>query len=193
MFKNKMYNEIKYKIKELRNAALLALEFMKRAKQLGKDDENLLQRLVTASIFEGKELLTNNAESLHAIFSTIPNEEELMQVIKEIKGSEDSDNDDITDEDGDISENEENNEHSVQIADEKESVSDKDSTMSENEEMMEEPAILNDIDSTIDEKESLTDHKSNISEDDESIDMEEEVKTENEQDVDSPNKDLPEV
>ena len=38
LFKNRMYSDIKYKIKELRNAAFFTLKIMKRANTLGKDN-----------------------------------------------------------------------------------------------------------------------------------------------------------
>ena len=121
LFKNKMYSELKYKIKELRNAAMLALNFLKRARQLGKDDENLLHKLVNSSIFEGKDLLNNNMESLHAIFSNLPDEEDLIQTIKEIKDFESRGYDDSTDEVDDENGNEEHEANNAQSNDDKKS------------------------------------------------------------------------
>ena len=62
LFNNNMYSDIKYKIKELRNAAKLTLKILKRTNWLGKDKEDLLHKLANASIFEGKDLLKNNIE-----------------------------------------------------------------------------------------------------------------------------------
>ena len=177
LFKNKMYSELKYKIKELRNAAMLALKFLKRARQLGKDDENLLHKLVNSSIFEGKDLLNNNMESLHAIFSNLPNEEDLIYTIKEIKDSESRGYDDSTDEVDDESDNEEREATIAQSND------DKKSNMSENEKLVEGSVINNDTDLDNDEKELLIDQQSIMSGNEESIDMNEEVKTENEEEL----------
>ena len=93
LFKNEMYNDIKYKIKELRNAAMVALKLLERTNCLGKDNEELLNNLANASIFEGKNLLKNNIESLHEIFSLLPDEEVIFQAIKEVKDSENGDYD----------------------------------------------------------------------------------------------------
>ena len=67
LFKNNMYSDIKYKIKELRSAALIALKMLKRSNEAGKANQDLLHKLVNASIFEGKELLKNNFETLQMI------------------------------------------------------------------------------------------------------------------------------
>ena len=90
LFKNDMYDDIKYKIKELRNAAM---KIMKSSNCLERDNEDLLNKLVNSSIFEGKDLLKNNIESLREIFLLLPDEEEILQTIKEVKGSENDDND----------------------------------------------------------------------------------------------------
>ena len=156
---------------------MLALNFLKRARQLGKDDENLLHKLVNSSIFEGKDLLNNNMESLHAIFSNLPNEEDLIYTIKEIKDSESRGYDDSTDEVDDESDNEEREATIAQSND------DKKSNMSENEKLVEESVINNDTDLDNDEKELLTDQQSIMSGNEESIDMNEEVKTENEEEL----------
>ena len=84
LFNYKIYSDIKYKIKELKNTALLTLKILKNSKQLEKDNEDLLNKLVNASIYEGKELLNNNIASLKKIFSYLPDEEELVQIFKEI-------------------------------------------------------------------------------------------------------------
>ena len=194
LFKNNMYSDIKYKIKELRNAALFALKTLKRAKALGNDDEKLLHSLVNASIFDGKELLEKNVKSLDTIFSNLPSEEEFMQVVKELKSSINNDNDvhfskDFvinTDEESGQSGNEEDEEHDAQSADERESLRDQESNVSEDEEiveMEEEPVIYKDVDKNNDEKESLTDQKSDMSEDEEAIDMDDEVTTEAEEEL----------
>ena len=194
LFKNNMYSDIKYKIKELRNAALFALKTLKRAKALGNDDEKLLHSLVNASIFDGKELLEKNVKSLDTIFSNLPSEEEFMQVVKELKSSKNNDNDvhfskDFvinTDEESGQSGNEEDEEHDAQSADERESLRDQESNVSEDEEiveMEEEPVIYKDVDKNNDEKESLTDQKSDMSEDEEAIDIADEVATETEEEL----------
>ena len=109
LFDNKMYTDIKYKIKELQNAALLTLKVLKSSNQLDKDNESLLIKLVTASLFEGKELLNNNIEALKNIFSYLPSEEDLVSVLKEvIKETNDPENIDI-DENDNISEDLETN------------------------------------------------------------------------------------
>ena len=88
LFQNNMYRDIKYKIKKLRNAALLTLKMLKKSNELGRDNKELLQKLSNASIFEAKDLLKNNIESLKSIFTLLPDEEELEQAAKEIKDSE---------------------------------------------------------------------------------------------------------
>lgn len=211
LFKNKMYSEIKYKIKELRNAALLALNIFKKTKQLGKDKEDLLQELINASIFEGKDLLNDNIESLRTIFLYLP-EEELMEAIKEIKESELSDTDDNNNADSDqneyedaeehivqrLSDTDDNNnvdsdqneyedaeEHIVQSDVDRESLRDQESNVSEGEEiksMEDESSMYRDID-TENENNSLTDQKSDISVDEESMVTEEDVKTETEKEL----------
>ena len=57
LFQNNMYRDIKYKIKKLRNAALLTLKMLKKSNELGRDNKELLQKLSNASIFEAKDLL----------------------------------------------------------------------------------------------------------------------------------------
>ena len=84
LFQNNMYRDIKYKIKKLRNAALLTLKMLKKSNELGRDNKELLQKLSNASIFEAKYLLKNNIESLKSIFALLPDEEELEQAAKEM-------------------------------------------------------------------------------------------------------------
>ena len=93
LFRNNMYSDIKYKIKELRNAALLTLKILNGTKQLDKDNEKLLHSLVNGSIFDGKELLEKNIKSLDTIFSYLPSEEDFIEVVKELKGSKNIDDD----------------------------------------------------------------------------------------------------
>ena len=93
LFRNNMYSDIKYKIKELRNAALLTLKILNGTKLLDKDNEKLLHSLVNGSIFDGKELLEKNIKSLDTIFSYLPSEEDFIEVVKELKGSKNIDDD----------------------------------------------------------------------------------------------------
>ena len=66
---------------------------LKKSNELGRDNKELLQKLSNASIFEAKDLLKNNIESLKSIFALLPEEEKLVQVAKEIKHSEFGDED----------------------------------------------------------------------------------------------------
>ena len=93
LFQNNMYRDIKFKIKQLRNAALVTLKMLKKSNELGRDNKQLLQKLSNASIFEAKDLLKNNIESLKSIFALLPDEEEFVQAAKEIKHSEFGDED----------------------------------------------------------------------------------------------------
>lgn len=110
LFQNNMYRDIKYKIKKLRNAALLTLKMLKKSNELGRDNKELLQKLSNASIFEAKDLLKNNIESLKSIFALLPDEEELEQAAKEIKDSEIKEKDESSSSENENSENE-NEEH----------------------------------------------------------------------------------
>ena len=106
LFQNNMYRDIKFKIKQLRNAALVTLKMLKKSNELGRDNKQLLQKLSNASIFEAKDLLKNNIESLKSIFALLPDEEEFVQAAKEIKHSEFGDEDESDSSESDSSETE---------------------------------------------------------------------------------------
>ena len=107
LFQKNMYRDIKFKINKLRNAALLTMKILKKSNELGKDNTKLLQKLSNASIFEAKDLLKNNIESLKSIFALLPEEEELVQTVNIIKDSELGDkNESSSSSENDISENE---------------------------------------------------------------------------------------
>ena len=108
LFQKNMYRDIKFKINKLRNAALVTLKILKKSNELGKDNKKLLQKLSNASIFEAKDLLKNNIESLKSIFALLPEEEELVQTVNIIKDSElgDKNESSSSSSENDISENE---------------------------------------------------------------------------------------
>ena len=85
LFKNDMYDDIKYKIKELRNAAMVALGIMKSSNCLERDNEDLLNKLVNSSIFEGKDLLKNNIESLQKMFCSYLMRKKLCKQLKRLR------------------------------------------------------------------------------------------------------------
>ena len=97
LFKANAYDVIKYKIKELRDAAFVAMKMLKSMNELDKNKKALLQKLIDASIFEGKDILENDFVLLESIFTSLPPEEEFKLAILDAKGMQiensNSDND----------------------------------------------------------------------------------------------------
>ena len=175
LFQNNMYRDIKYKIKKLRNAALLTLKMLKKSNELGRDNKELLEKLSNASIFEAKDLLKNNIESLKSIFALLPNEEELEQAAKEIKDSEINDKDESSSSENENSENE-NEEHESDEEMKDVDFSDKDEnetteTENEYEERESNESLSENSEHTNDEDET----ESNETQDDEEINQESNV------------------
>ena len=82
LFKENKYDVIKFNIEKLRNAALAA---SKGLADVTEEQQELLDDLSNASIFEARNLLGQNYTTLKSIFTTLPPYENVNDLVTEVK------------------------------------------------------------------------------------------------------------
>ena len=83
LFREGKHNDIRYNIKKLRNAAIMVSKG--RLVDLTEKEQELLEELFEASLFDATDLFDQNYELLKKIFTSIPSYELIRDLIKEAK------------------------------------------------------------------------------------------------------------